>query len=117
MFFLFLLAILFAVSRLIYKSVLIAFHLQVASRYSRDAAEEEYLEMVLMLIAYGMDAWSSELQAKDVKNVTERAIAMKCRMRELDNKYHGVMFRFRFRPAFKAEIEKMSEDFVCAQTC
>ena len=68
------------------------------------------MDMVLMLIAHGMDAWSSELQAKDVRNVTERAIAMKCRMRELDNKRHGAMFRLRFRPALKAEIEKRSNN-------
>ena len=112
-----LLAIIWAASSLIYTSVMTAFHLQVASRFSRDAAEAEYMDMVLMLIAHGMDAWSSELQAKDVTKVTERAIAMKCRMRELDNKCHGAMFRLRFRPSLVAEIEKMSEEFVCAEMC
>ena len=112
-----LLAIIWAASSLIYSSAITAFHLQVASRFSRDAAEAEYMNMVLMLIAYGMDTWASELQAKDVKKATDRAIAMKCRMRELDNKGHGAMFRFRFRPALLAEIEKMAAEFVCTETC
>ena len=112
-----LLAIIWAALILIHSSVMTAFNLQVASRFSRDVAEAEYMDMVLLLIAYGMDSWSSELQANDVKKVTERAIAMKCRMRELDNKSHDAAFRFRFRPALKAEIENMADEFVCAETC